>query len=55
MNSREALVAADRGSQIPDYENYDFYSVWLGRGIADAAERMLVYRWARPGESRAST
>jgi SAM-dependent methyltransferase len=34
---------------IPDYETYDFSSVWRGRGLADAAERRLVEGWALPG------
>ncbi len=35
--------------EIPDYETYDFSSVWRGRGLADAAERRLVEGWALPG------
>jgi SAM-dependent methyltransferase len=49
LTSNEALVSPEQGSQIPDYETYDFASVWRGRGIADAAERTLVQKWARTG------
>jgi SAM-dependent methyltransferase len=31
---------------IPNYESYDYSTVWEGRGIEDRAERELVSRWA---------
>lgn len=31
---------------IPDYERYDYATVWKRRGIEDRAERELVSRWA---------
>lgn len=49
LTSREALESPVKGRQIPDYETYDFASVWRGRGLADSAEKALVEMWARPG------
>ena len=49
MSSREEPAAPVGTGQIPDYETYDFASVWRGRGIADAAERAIVRMWALPG------
>jgi SAM-dependent methyltransferase len=31
---------------IPNYESYDYSTVWRGRGIEDRAEKELVARWA---------
>jgi SAM-dependent methyltransferase len=31
---------------IPNYESYDYSTVWRGRGIEDRAEKALVSRWA---------
>jgi SAM-dependent methyltransferase len=31
---------------IPDYERYDYATVWKRRGIEDRAERELMSRWA---------
>lgn len=33
-------------SEIPDYERYDFSTVWKGRGIEDTVEKEIVSRWA---------
>ncbi len=33
-------------NEIPDYERYDYSTVWRGRGIEDRAEKELVARWA---------
>jgi SAM-dependent methyltransferase len=33
-------------TEIPDYERYDYSTVWRGRGIEDRAEKELVSRWA---------
>ncbi len=32
--------------EIPDYEHYDYRSVWRGRGIEDRVEKEVVMRWA---------
>jgi len=32
--------------EIPDYENYDYSTVWKGRGIEDRVEKDIVSRWA---------
>lgn len=37
---------AELSSEIPDYERYDYSSVWRGRGVEDRAERTIVSRWA---------
>lgn len=34
------------GDVIPDYETFDYSTVWKGRGIEDLAEKELVSRWA---------
>lgn len=44
------MSLASRSSEIPDYETYDYSTVWRRRGIEDRAERELLSRWAR-GES----
>jgi SAM-dependent methyltransferase len=36
----------EREESIPDYERYDYATVWKRRGIEDRAERELVSRWA---------
>lgn len=33
-------------SEIPDYERYDYSTVWKGRGLQDTAEREIVKRYA---------
>jgi SAM-dependent methyltransferase len=33
-------------TEIPDYERYDYSTVWRGRGIEDRAEKEIVSRWA---------
>lgn len=35
------------GQEIPDYETYDFSSVWRGRGLQNRVERLIVSRWAK--------
>ena len=37
---------AEPAESIPDYERYDYATVWKRRGIEDRAERELVSRWA---------
>ncbi len=32
--------------EIPDYERYDYSSVWKGRGLEDYVEKEIVSRWA---------
>ena len=34
------------GDEIPDYETFDYSTVWKGRGIEDRAEKEIVSRWA---------
>ncbi len=34
------------GDAIPDYETFDYSTVWKGRGIEDRAEKEIVSRWA---------
>jgi len=33
-------------NEIPDYESFDYSTIWKGRGIEDRAEKELVGRWA---------
>ncbi len=33
-------------SEIPDYERFDYSTVWKGRRIEDRAEKEIVSRWA---------
>lgn len=37
---------AEAASRIPDYERYDYSTVWKGRGIEDRVEKEIVSRWA---------
>ncbi len=39
-------AATELRSEIPDYERYDYSTVWRGRSIEDRAEREIVSRWA---------
>jgi SAM-dependent methyltransferase len=39
-------VTTELTKAIPDYERYDYSTVWRGRGIEDRAERELVSKWA---------
>lgn len=39
-------VTAESTSAIPDYEGYDYSTVWRGRSIEDRAEKEVVSRWA---------
>jgi SAM-dependent methyltransferase len=39
-------LTAELGNEIPDYEKFDYSTVWRGRGIEDRAEKELVSRWA---------
>jgi len=34
------------GDEIPDYETFDYTTVWKGRGIENRAEKEIVSRWA---------
>ena len=40
------LTTEPAAVSIPDYERYDYATVWKRRGIEDLAERELVSRWA---------
>lgn len=37
----------ESGKEIPDYERYDYSTVWKSRGIEDRAEKEVVSRWAK--------
>ena len=37
---------AEPPESIPDYERYDYATVWKRRGIEDRAEREMVSRWS---------
>jgi len=39
-------LTTERRKEIPDYENYDYSTVWKGRGIEDRVEKDIVSRWA---------
>jgi len=39
-------VTTETANVIPDYERYDYSTVWRRRGIEDRAEKALVSRWA---------
>lgn len=39
-------LTTEPAQHIPDYERYDYTTVWRRRGIEDRAERELVSRWA---------
>jgi SAM-dependent methyltransferase len=36
----------ERAKEIPDYEEYDYSTVWKGRGIEDRVEKTIVSLWA---------
>jgi SAM-dependent methyltransferase len=40
--------------EIPDYETYDYSTVWQGRDVEDWAEKELVRRWAASSTRRES-
>jgi len=39
-------VATQLKGEIPDYERYDYSTVWRGRSIEDRVEKEIVSRWA---------
>jgi len=39
-------LTTERRKEIPDYEHYDYSTVWKGRGIEDRVEKEIVSRWA---------
>ena len=39
-------LTTEPGDVIPDYETFDYSTVWKGRGIEDRAEKEIVSRWA---------
>ena len=39
-------VTTELRKDIPDYEEYDYSTVWKGRGIEDRVEKEVVSRWA---------
>jgi SAM-dependent methyltransferase len=39
-------LTTDLGDKIPDYETFDYSTVWKRRAIEDRAEKELVSRWA---------
>jgi SAM-dependent methyltransferase len=43
------MTTSEPGTEIPDYEKFDYSTVWRGRAIADIAEREIVSRWAKGG------
>ncbi len=40
------VLTSEPGDVIPDYETFDYSTVWRGRGIEDRAEKEIVSRWA---------
>jgi SAM-dependent methyltransferase len=40
------VLTTELGDAIPDYETFDYSTVWRGRGIEDRAEKEIVSRWA---------
>ncbi|HVB95452.1 MAG TPA: class I SAM-dependent methyltransferase [Nitrososphaerales archaeon] len=40
------VLTTEAGDVIPDYETFDYSTVWRGRGIEDRAEKEVVSRWA---------
>ena len=40
-------LTTELGDEIPDYETFDYSTVWKGRGIEDRAEKEIVSRWAK--------
>ncbi len=41
-----ASTTTESMKEIPDYERYDYSTVWSKRGIEDRVEREVVTRWA---------
>jgi SAM-dependent methyltransferase len=39
-------LTTELGDEIPDYETFDYSTVWKGRGVEDRAEKEIVSRWA---------
>ena len=39
-------LKTEQRKEIPDYERYDYSSVWRGRATEDRVEREIVSRWA---------
>jgi len=46
--------SVDAPREIPDYETYDYSSVWAGRALQDMAEREMVRRLAAASGKRES-
>ena len=42
-------LTTEPGTRIPDYERFDYSTVWKGRGIEDIAEKKIVSGWANGG------